>query len=185
MAAGGGESPHPALSSWGSGPRPPTRALTCALRRGAGSSRAAPSRADRPLGAPPRGVARAGASPRRRGAASECPQANNSLPPSLSRQTSKTPLPSASTPGSHPGCLFASYRPFPIGGQQAMPEATPISLPTDSDQAVPLRPCRPPLGHRVPSPPHTLEELRVDSGNLLFRAVGHDDPAAPGLGALR
>lgn len=78
MAAGGGESPHPPQSSWGSGPRPPTRALTCTVRCGARSGRAAPRPAALPLRAPPGGVARAGASPRRRSAASECPQANNS-----------------------------------------------------------------------------------------------------------
>lgn len=61
MAAGGGESPDPPQSSWGGGPRPPTRALTCAVRCGALSGRcAAPRRAALPLRAPPRGVAGVG-----------------------------------------------------------------------------------------------------------------------------
>lgn len=176
MAAGGGESPHPPQSSWGSGPRPPTRALTCAVRCGAPSGRAAPSRAALPLRAPPRGVARAGASPRRRGSAPECPQANNSLPEPLPPDCESSPPVGPRAPQDRT-LAFTFYLPLPIRGRQAVPGATPISLPTDSAQAVALNPCRPPLGHRAPNPhPHIpAKELWVDSGNLLLRAVGHDD----------
>lgn len=102
------------------------------------------------------------------------------LSQSLSRQTAKAPLRSVrELPRIAPWLSFAFYLPLQIRGRQAVPGATPISLPTNSAQAVALKSCRPPLGHWAPPPPHPhtpAKEPWVDSGNLLLRAVGHDDP---------
>lgn len=169
MAAGGGESPHPPQSSWGSGPRPPTRALTCAVRCGAPSGRAAPSRAALPLRAPPRGVARAGASPRRRGSAPECPQANNSLPEPLPPDCESSPPVGPRAPQDRTLAVFHLLPPSPdprtAGSAWGHPDFLTHRLcPGCSSEPLPT-----PFGSPgpQPSPTHTREGALGRFGKLV------------------
>lgn len=182
MAAGGGESPHPPPSSWGSGPRPPKRALTCATRCGAPSGRAAPRRAALPLRAPPRGVARAGAPRRRRSAASDCSHANNFSSGASPVTTGLQRLPSGGRALQVRTLAISRLLPSPPrsqdGGRGLRPPDFFFFLLIDSAQAAALGPGGPPLGHRAPTltPTPPRRSFGCIRGNLLLRAVGHDAP---------
>lgn len=160
MAAGAGESPHPPRSSWGSGPRPPKRALTCATRRCVPSGRAAPCPAALPLRAPPRpGVLLARGRLRGGGARPRIVPAPVTLFRRVycHRRTGKVLLRPACTPGEHPGRQSPLIFPSQVRGRRAVPEATRFSCPPTLTGLQPWDLADP---FWVPEPPSSLPHPR-------------------------